>query len=225
MTEPYRAQSLDRRLYGVFAGLVEDNDDPEHEGRVKVRFPWLDDATVSEWCRVMQPYAGNGFGAVFIPEKLCEVLVAFVHGDMNEPVVIGGLYNGKDKPPTHHDRTDIDVKMIKTKAGHVVRLDDSAQARAIELKTAGGHKVVLDDQNKKVEIASTGGHKVVLDDQGKKLTITSSGGHSLVLDDQGNKVELSASGGAGKLTIEAAGKITLQGTAVTVSAQQVSLGG
>jgi uncharacterized protein involved in type VI secretion and phage assembly len=225
VTEPYRAQSLDRRLYGVFAGLVEDNDDPEHEGRVKVRFPWLDDATVSEWCRVIQPYAGNGFGAVFIPEKQCEVLVAFVHGDMNEPVVIGGLYNGQDKPPTHHDGTNTDVKMIKTQAGHAVRLDDSAQARAIELKTAGGHTVVLDDQNKKIAVTSTGGHSVVLDDQNKKLTITSTGGHSLVLDDQGNKIELAAAGGSGKLTIEASGKITLQGTTVTVSAQQVSLGG
>jgi uncharacterized protein involved in type VI secretion and phage assembly len=206
MTAPYRAQSLDRRLYGVFAGLVEDNDDPEHEGRIKVRFPWLDDATVSEWCRVMQPYAGNGFGATFVPEKQTEVLVAFVHGDMNEPVVIGGLYNGQDKPPAYRDGTNQDVKMIKTAAGHAVRLDDSAQARAIELHTAGGHALVLDDQN-------------------RKITITSTGGHTLVLDDQGNKIELAAAGGNGKLTIEASGKITLQGTIVTVSAQQVSLGG
>jgi uncharacterized protein involved in type VI secretion and phage assembly len=206
MIAGYRAHSVDRRLYGVFAGLVDDNEDPEQEGRVRVRFPWLDDATVSEWCRVVQPYAGDGFGAVFIPEVGSEVLVAFVHGDMNEPVVIGGLYNGKDKPPAHRQGTEQDVKMIRTKAGHAVRLDDSAQARAIELRTAGGHAVVLDDQ-------------------GKKITITSTGGHTLVLDDQGNKLELAAAGGAGKLTIEASGKITLQGTIVTVSAQQVSLGG
>jgi len=206
MIDLYRAQSLDRRLYGVFAGLVEDNDDPEKEGRVKVRFPWLDDATVSEWCRVMQPYAGNGFGATFVPELQCEVLVAFVHGDMNEPIVIGGLYNGADKPPSYHDGTTTDVKMIKTQAGHVVRLDDSARARAIELKTAGGHDVVLDDQN-------------------RTITITSSGGHKLVLDDRGNVVELAAAGGAGKLTIEASGKVTITGTIVTVTAQQVSLGG
>jgi uncharacterized protein involved in type VI secretion and phage assembly len=205
MTEPYRAQSLDRNFYGVCAGIVEDNDDPEQEGRVRVRFPWLDDATVSDWCRVMQPYAGDGFGAVFVPEKQCEVMVAFVHGDMNEPVVIGGLYNGKDKPPTHHSGTTTDVKMIQTKAGHVVRLDDSAKARAIELKTAGGHDVILDDQN-------------------RKIAIKSAGGHQLVLDDQGNKIELSATGGNGKLTIEASGKITLQGTLITLTAQQVKLG-
>lgn len=206
MTERYRAHSLDRRLYGVFAGLVESNDDPEREGRVKIRFPWLDDATTSDWCRVVQPYAGDGFGSTFVPELGTEVLVAFVHGDMNEPVVIGGLYNGKDKPPAHHDGTRQDVKMLRTKAGHAVRLDDSAEARAIELVTAGGHKLVLDDQ-------------------GKQITITSAGGHTLVLDDGGQKLELAAAGGLGKLTIEASGKITLQGTIVTVSAQQVSLGG
>lgn len=196
MKNRYRAQSLDRRLYGVCAGLVEDNDDPEHEGRVKVRFPWLDDATVSEWCRVMQPYAGNGFGTMFVPEKQCEVLVAFVHGDMNEPVVLGGLYNGEDKPPSHHDGTATDVKMIKTQAGHVVRLDDSAGARAIELQTAGGHDIVLDDQH-------------------GTITITSAGGHTLVLDDRDHKLELAAAGGASKLTIEASGNIILQGTIIT----------
>ncbi|HMG25076.1 MAG TPA: phage baseplate assembly protein V, partial [Kofleriaceae bacterium] len=65
MTYAFRPQDLDRRLYGVFAGIVEDNNDPEHEGRVTLRLPWLDDATVTDWCRVAQPYAGNGFGAVW----------------------------------------------------------------------------------------------------------------------------------------------------------------
>jgi phage baseplate assembly protein V len=206
MTQQYRAQSLDRRLFGVCSALVEDNDDPDKEGRVTLRFPWLDDATVTDWCRVMQPYAGDGYGAIFVPEKHTEVLVAFVHGDMNEAIVLGGLYNGKDKPPASHNGTKRDVKMIKTKAGHTVRLDDSAKSRAIELKTVGGHDVVLDDQN-------------------KKITIKSAGGHSLVLDDNGSKIELTAKGGHGKLTIESSGKITIKGTTVTVDATAVNLGG
>lgn len=213
MTPAYRAQSLDRRLYGVFSGIVEDNDDPEHEGRVKLRFPWLDDATVSDWCRVVQPYAGPSFGAVFVPEKQCEVLVAFVHGDMNEPIVIGGLYNGAEKPPTFHDGTRQDVKMIKTKAGHVFRLDDSAQDRAIELKTVAGHDVVLDDQN-------------------QKLTISTTGGHQIALDDQARTIEITASGGVGKVTIDATGSVTVEGTeiqvkgkaAIELSAPQILIG-
>ena len=212
MRHTARAQSLDRRLYGVFTGIVEKNDDPDHEGKVKLRFPWLDDATVTDWCRVMQPYAGPNFGAVFVPETQSEVLVAFVHGDMNEPIVIGGMYNGKDKPPAFHDRTKQDVKMIQTKAGHVFRLDDSAQARAIELTTAGGHDVVLDDQNKKV-------------------TVSTSGGHQISMDDQGLKIEIMASGGVGKVTIDSTGNVTVEGTdiqvkgtAIELSADQILLG-
>lgn len=202
----YHAQRLDSKLYGVFTGIVEKNDDPEHEGRVKLSFPWLDDVTISDWCRVLQPYAGPKYGAVFVPEKQTEVLVAFVHGDMNEPVVIGGLYNGDDKPPTYHDGTKQDVKMIKTKAGHVFRLDDSAQARAIELKTAGGHDVVLDDQN-------------------KNITVSTNGGHRIVMDDQGAKVVISAKGGTAKITLQASGALTIEGTDVQVKAKTLELSG
>jgi len=209
---PYRSQSVDRKLFGVFTGIVEKNDDPEHEGRVKLSFPWLDDATISDWCRVVQPYAGPNYGAMFVPETRTEVLVAFVHGDMNEPIVIGGLYNGEDKPPTYRDGTKQDVKMIQTKAGHVFRLDDSAQARAVELTTAGGHDLVLDDQNKKV-------------------TVSTSGGHQISMDDQGSKIEILASGGVGKVTIDSTGNVTVEGTniqikgtAIELSADQISLG-
>jgi uncharacterized protein involved in type VI secretion and phage assembly len=213
VTHAYRVQALDRRFFGVCIGIVEDNDDPEKQGRVRVSYPWLDDATVSEWCRVLQPYAGKDFGAFFIPEKKCEVLIAFMHGDMHEPVIVGGLYNGKDTPPTHHQGSSKDVKLIKTKAGHVVRLDDSAQERAVELKTALGHDLLLDDKNQQIALTSKLGHKVLLDDKNAKIEIT-------------------AMGGVGKITIEATGQITVQGTvitfkgtAITLAAAQVSLGG
>src|SRR4029453_4492610 len=88
----------DQRYYGVVEALVEavDGDD---EGRVKLRFPWFDDGTVTDWGRVTQLYPANGYGSVFVPEQGDEVLVAFVHGDMRFPIVLGGLYNGSDKPP------------------------------------------------------------------------------------------------------------------------------
>jgi uncharacterized protein involved in type VI secretion and phage assembly len=212
MIPAYRDDEFECRVFGVAVGTVEDNEDPEHEGRVKVRFPWLDDTTISEWCRIVQPYAGPSFGAMFVPEEQTEVLLAFVHGDMTEPVVIGGLYNGKDKPPTYRDGTKQDVKMIQTKAGHVFRLDDSSQARAIELTTAAGHDLVLDDQNKKITVATQGGHQIEMDDMGKRI-------------------EVSASGGIGKVTIDATGNITvegtdiqLKGTVIEISAGQILLG-
>ena len=213
MIPAYRELDLECQVFGVVVGHVEDNDDPEHEGRVKVRFPWLDDMTISEWCRVMQPYAGPNYGAVFIPEKQTDVLLAFIHGDMAEPIVIGGLYNGKEKPPTYRDGSKQDVKMIQTKGGHVFRLDDSSQAKAVELSTASGHDLVLDDQN-------------------KKITISTQGGHTIEMDDNGQRIEVTASGGVGKVTIDSTGNITVEGTdiqlkgklAIELSAQQILLG-
>ena len=68
-------RAFDRRFYGVVEGIVEEIVDPDKEGRVKVKFPWYDDDTVTEWCRVRQLYAGPGYGTFFVPEKGDEVLV------------------------------------------------------------------------------------------------------------------------------------------------------
>jgi type VI secretion system secreted protein VgrG len=71
-------------------------------GRIKVRFFWdhRQEATAdnAEWVRVVQPWAGKGWGALFIPRVDTEVAVAFMDGDVDRPVVVGGLYNGQDNP-------------------------------------------------------------------------------------------------------------------------------
>jgi type VI secretion system secreted protein VgrG len=70
--------------------------------RVKVRFywDWRAEATgsLSVWARVIQPWAGNGWGAQFTPRVGTEVAVAFVDGDPDRPIVVGGLYNGVSAP-------------------------------------------------------------------------------------------------------------------------------
>ncbi|HEY8290182.1 MAG TPA: type VI secretion system tip protein TssI/VgrG, partial [Acetobacteraceae bacterium] len=70
--------------------------------RVKVRFFWDQrkdaNGALACWARVVQPWAGNGWGAQFIPRIGTEVAVAFVDSDPDRPIVIGGLYNGSDAP-------------------------------------------------------------------------------------------------------------------------------
>ena len=74
----------------------------DDQGRIKIRFfwDWREDATAdnSEWVRVVQPWAGNQWGGQFIPRVDTEVAVAFMDADPDRPIVIGGLYNGNDKP-------------------------------------------------------------------------------------------------------------------------------
>ncbi len=70
--------------------------------RVKVRFFWDHRAEATGggacWARVVQPWAGKGWGAQFTPRVGSEVAVAFVDADPDRPIVIGGLYNGRDTP-------------------------------------------------------------------------------------------------------------------------------
>ncbi|MET7934174.1 phage baseplate assembly protein V [Streptomyces sp. NPDC005322] len=172
-----RARSTDKRYYGVVEALVVENEGDD-EGQVKVKFPWFDDTTVTDWIRVSQLYAGNGYGSVFVPEKGDEVLVAFVHGDMRYPIVLGGLYNGEDKPPTA--RTEgRDQKMIRTRHGHEVLLDDTRSKAVVRITSAAGHVVELDDQGKAVRITAAEGGSVTVTAQGEitlkasKLTVDS----------------------------------------------------
>lgn len=69
---------------------------------MKVRFFWdhRSEATdaLDVWARVIMPWAGNGWGAQFIPRVGTEVAVAFVDGDPDRPIVVGGLYNSNMKP-------------------------------------------------------------------------------------------------------------------------------
>ncbi|WP_257232534.1 phage baseplate assembly protein V [Streptomyces sp. Rer75] len=159
-----RARSTDKRYYGVVEALVVENEGDD-EGQVKLKFPWFDDTTVTDWVRVSQLYAGNGYGSVFVPEKGDEVLVAFVHGDMRYPIVLGGLYNGEDKPPTA--RTDgRDQKIIRTRHGHEVLLDDTESKAAVRITSAAGHVVELDDQGKAIKITAAEGGSVTVTAQG-----------------------------------------------------------
>lgn len=167
-----RSRSTDRRYYGVAEALVVDVNDPARQGRVKLRFPWFDDTTVSGWARVRQLYAGGGYGTFFIPEVDDEVLVAFVHGDLRLPIVLGGLYNGMDTPPVHR-ADDRDPKLIRTRGGHQVLLDDTSGEEKIEITDRNGNVVVIDTVNDTITICAQ--RDVTVQAKSGKLTLEGNG--------------------------------------------------
>jgi uncharacterized protein involved in type VI secretion and phage assembly len=79
-------------------GLVTNNKDSENQGRIKVKYPALDESAESTWVRVSFPAAGSGRGVVALPQVNDEVVIGFEHGDIERPIVLGTLFNGKDKP-------------------------------------------------------------------------------------------------------------------------------
>ncbi|MCP3143392.1 phage baseplate assembly protein V [Pyxidicoccus xibeiensis] len=223
-----QAMALDRRYYGVAVALVTDNVDPGKQGRVKLRFPWLDDRTESTWCRVAYLNAGPGHGFIAVPEVGSEVLVAFEHGDMRRAYVLGALYNGVDAPPTDRQKNDSkDEKLFQTRAGHRVLLRDTDGDTLVELKTKDGQTLTLRDDGASggasVIARTQGGHELALHDKEQKAVLTTSGGHTLELDDGGTTVTLSTSGGF-SVKLDAGGVITLKGSKLKVDASQVELG-
>jgi uncharacterized protein involved in type VI secretion and phage assembly len=199
-----RARANDQRYFGLVEALVSSVDDPEKEGRIKVTFPWFDPDMESDWCRVAQLYGGaGGKGSIWVPDKGDEVICGMVHGDMRKVVVLGCLFNGADRPPTHPDDPR-DRRMIKTRAGHTIVLEDKAGEEHVEIKTQGGHVADLNDKDKKVVVKTTSGQAVTMDDNGGTVTVETASGQSVKLDSSG---------------------VTITGTSsVSVSAPSIKLG-
>lgn len=177
------AHRADQHYFGLAEALVVDNKDPLGEGRVKLTYPWLDQSMETEWCRVCQLYAGNGYGSFFVPEEKDEVLVAFVHGDLNEPIVLGGLYNGKDKPAGKRSSSQ-DQKLIRTKAGHSITLDDTGGSERIAVVDKSGKNSFVIDTTKN-EITITAAEKLTL--KARDIDIRADGGDVTV---NGNQIKL-----------------------------------
>jgi phage protein D/phage baseplate assembly protein gpV len=82
----------------LVVGVVTNNNDPEQMGRVRVKYPSLSDTEESAWARIATPSAGKERGLLMLPQVDEEVIVGFEHGDTRRPIVVGSLFNGKDKP-------------------------------------------------------------------------------------------------------------------------------
>ena len=100
---------------GVAIATVTQNQDPDKLCRVKVRFPWHENSTESYWARLATPMAGDDRGLVAIPEVGDEVLVAFEREDLRFPYVLGGLWNGKEKPPRDNSDGKNDDRIFKSR--------------------------------------------------------------------------------------------------------------
>ena len=136
-------------------GIVTNNKDPEDLYRVKVRFPWLEDPNESNWARVASPMAGKGRGTYFLPEVDDEVLVAFEHGSIEFPYVVGALWNGKDNPPESNSDGQNKHRTLHSRSGHVIRFVDASGGERIEIiDKTGNNSVVIDSVKNTIMIKS-----------------------------------------------------------------------
>jgi uncharacterized protein involved in type VI secretion and phage assembly len=164
------------RWFGVYPALVSDIKDPEGQGRVKVRLPWSPDDEGGQyevWARQATLMAGNNRGSWFVPDENDEVLVAFEAGDPRRPYVVGMLWNGVDAPPESMDGAGNNFKkVIRSRNGVKVTLDDTDGAEQFILETPGGQKVTLKDGPGSVRIEDGNGNSIRLETAG--ITVAAS---------------------------------------------------
>jgi Type VI secretion system/phage-baseplate injector OB domain len=204
-----------RRIDGVAIGLVVEVD--AKLGRVRVSFPWMEPAQESYWAPIAAPLAGKKRGVRFMPEIGDETLIAFDRGEFDHPYVVGFLWNGVDEAPDDV----VTNRIIVTPGGHELRFEDKDGDKRVVIRTAGAHRVALDDKAKSITVESTQGHKLeILDGEGTVALATKRGGHvrlgnvpgTAVVEASQNKVSL----GPGGITIEiATGTLNITASATT----------
>jgi uncharacterized protein involved in type VI secretion and phage assembly len=176
MHEGRISRGLGGRWYGVYPALVSDIKDPDGQGRVKVTLPWSPDTGGGQyeaWARVATMMGGNNRGTWFIPDTNDEVLVVFEGGDPRRPYVIGGLWNGSDSPPETMDGAGNNYKkVIRSRNGVKITLDDQDGQEKLILETPGGQKITMKDGPGAVLIEDSNGNSVKLETSG--ITVTAS---------------------------------------------------
>jgi phage baseplate assembly protein V len=143
-------------LPGMAVGIVTSNADPEHLARVKVRFPALSDTVESTWAPVVTPMAGKERGLQVLPEVGDTVLVGFEQGEVERPFVLGAFWTAAQHPPQGDDPGNA-VRLVRSRSGHVIRLDDTEGAERVEIvDKTGKNSITIDSASNKVTVTSAG---------------------------------------------------------------------
>ncbi|NER79807.1 MAG: VgrG-related protein [Leptolyngbya sp. SIO1D8] len=222
----------------LMVGIVTENNDPEGLGRVRVKCPTLTEEHESNWARVVAPGAGTERGFDCLPEIEDEVLVAFEHGNIHRPYVIGGVWNGQDKPPEAIKETvassKVRLRTFKTRTGHTLQFieeDKGGSKKGIHLISVYGHEIYLNDSEKVIEVKTKGGHTLKLDDQSREIQMKSTGKIALeapqdiTLKVGSSTVQLTPMGVTAKGTqiqITGDAQTQVEGSMVTVSAKAIA---
>ncbi|WP_414553003.1 VgrG-related protein [Anabaena sp. CCY 0017] len=197
----------------LLVGVVSNNKDPKGWGRVRVKFPTLTEEHESNWARVVSAGAGPNRGFDCLPEVNDEVLVAFEHGDIHRPYVLGGVWNGKDAPSEKVDDSVVGGKVrlrtFKTRVGHKLQFveEDKGTKKGAYLQTTDGHNLRMNDSDKFAELETTGGHKFRCDDSNKTISLTSTGDITVKSGTTGTANKISVNGA--EIALTATQKITL----------------
>jgi type VI secretion system secreted protein VgrG len=171
------------------SAIVTDNNDPQHLGRVRVRFHWMKPSEKTPWIRVTSPHGGGDKGMFFIPEIGEEAIICFEGNSAVKPFVNGTVYHGKAK--TSFANAGNDVKALQTRSGN---------------------KMVMNDKDGSVYMSDKGGANSLMDGAGN--ITTNANVNSILNAGNQSSINVGAKDGAPPqafVTMDAGGNIVIDG--------------
>lgn len=153
------------RHLGVYpATVVAIEGDPQGRHRIEVAFDWLettDGGPPTAWATIVTPYADENQGFQMLPSIGSTVVVGFQSGHLDYPFILGSVWNGNAPAPESFTDAN-DKRLIKSRSGSTIEFDDTDGGVKIEIRTAGGHVVTMDDGGTSVEVKSSSGARIEL---------------------------------------------------------------
>lgn len=229
LIEASQAQNPSYITPGITTGTVKENWNKDFPGKVKVELLLGETGkNVTGWIPVAMPYCGDDYGAYTLPEVGTEVVVAFHMGNRSCPIVIGALWNNKNKLPGETANEKNTVKRFKTKGGCEIFFDDEDSKAQVQVKTPGGLTLSLCDEKKTILLQDENGENgLSIDCEKGEVTLNAKnkvhiavGGTDLILaDGQGQKIEMAS----GNIKAEASQAMNLKGQNTTVEGSMMNL--
>ena len=189
--------SFKPRFYGPINAKVDAAGDGEHaeiddQGRYKVILPFDQSGRgrgkASRFVRMAQPHSGPGFGMHMPLHKGAEVLLTFIDGDPDRPIISSAVPNPETASPVTSQ--NLTQNIINTRYGHNFVMDDDPSQTSIRIGTNDGCLIISEDQDHSITLNTPDGYQITLSDAGKAIWASTPGGRTMVLDDENNDIYL-----------------------------------
>jgi uncharacterized protein involved in type VI secretion and phage assembly len=220
-----RLDETTTRAYGVTLGSVTAVGTGQNAGSVKLRLTMLSDDVETDWAPVITGWAGStgtrSRGAYLPPAVDDQALAAFRHGDPRRAYVLGFLWS-QDAPPPEATEQSLQRHGLYGGQGNRIVLDDTPGAVKVEIQSAAGHRIELEDSGRKVTVSVATGNKATqaaITLSGSGITVDATGGEVCIKGDKvtldGKTVTIKSSGNE---AVQAAGStLTLKGQPVRIN--------
>jgi type VI secretion system secreted protein VgrG len=173
-TERLPVYGAQKPMPDIQLATVLDNDDPDKQSRIKVKFKWnTANNDPTEWLRIITPSAGSddqggsNRGFITIPEKNDQVLIAFEEGNIARPVVMGSVYHSSNghskKQQSNH------IKSMSTRSGHLIEFDDSSATQGIKITDRNSNIIHIDTHGNNITI--TAGENMTLNAKNMQINV------------------------------------------------------